>query len=82
VNKKMTEAALAPTQRGRPLLDAAPDLGIYVMSSASIHQGKLDPASALAWTRTRSGLGTALVGMSHVDHVTANVASFRAASTR
>jgi len=77
LNSRMPEAATAPTQRGRPLLDAAAELGVYVMSSASIFQGKLDAATALAWTRTRPKLGTALVGMSHVEHVAANVTSFR-----
>lgn len=83
LNRVMTEAAEVATQSGRTLLDAAADLGIYVMSSASILQGKLapDPASgqaALDWTRTRPGLGTALVGMSRVEHVERNAAVFRA----
>jgi aryl-alcohol dehydrogenase-like predicted oxidoreductase len=80
LNKRMPEAATSPTQRGRPLLDAAPDLGVCVMSSASIHQGKLDPAGALAWTRGQPGLTTALVGMSRAEHVEANVTSFRRAA--
>lgn len=83
LNRRMTEACDLATQAGRTLLDAAADLGVYVMASASIMQGKLapDPASAQAaldWTRTRPGLGTALVGMSRVEHVDRNAAVFRA----
>ncbi len=82
LNRTMPEAAEAPTQAGRSLLAAARDLGLYVMSSASIMQGKLapDPAAARAaldWTRTRPGLGTALVGTSSAEHVEHNAAVFR-----
>lgn len=83
LNRRMTEAAELATQAGRTLLDAAADLGVYVMSSASILQGKLAPdaaagQAALDWTRTRPGLGTALVGMSRIEHVERNAAVFRA----
>lgn len=83
LNRRMTEASELATQSGRTLLDAAADLDVYVMSSASILQGKLatDVAAgqaALDWTRTRPGLGTALVGMSRVEHVERNAAVFRA----
>lgn len=82
LNPTLREAALAPTQRGRPLLAVAADLGLYVMSSASIMQGKLAPDAAAAraaldWTRTRPGLGTALVGTSRAEHVEANAGVFR-----
>lgn len=89
VNRRMGEAADLPTQRdqrGRqvPLLDAARELGMYVMSSASILQGKLapDPVAARAaidWVRTLPGLGTALVGMGRTAHVDENCAAFRRA---
>ncbi len=84
LNRSLPEAAEAPTQGGQPLLAAARDLGLYVMSSASIMQGKLapDPASARAaldWTRTRPGLGTALVGTSRAEHVEINAGVFRRA---
>ena len=75
LNPAMPEAAELPTQRGRPLLQAAAELGLYVMSSCSIHQGRL-PAT-LGDTRTLPGLGTALVGASRPAHVDANAASFR-----
>jgi aryl-alcohol dehydrogenase-like predicted oxidoreductase len=75
LNPAMPEAAFAPTQRGRTLLQAAAELGLYVMSSCSIHQGRL--AGTLPQTRALPGLGTALVGASHPAHVDANAASFR-----
>ena len=82
LNQMLPEAAYAPTQRGRPLLAAARDLGLYVMSSASIMQGKLAPdaasaRAALEWTRTRPGLGTALVGTSRAEHVEINSLVFK-----
>jgi len=75
INPAMPEAISLPTQRGRTLLRAASELGLHVMSSSSIHQGRL-PAT-LADTRTLPGLGTALVGASRPAHVDANAASFR-----
>jgi aryl-alcohol dehydrogenase-like predicted oxidoreductase len=88
LNRRMPEAAEAATQRrggaALPLLDAARELGMYVMSSASILQGKLAPDAASAraaidWARTRRGLGTALVGMGRASHVDADCAAFRRA---
>jgi aryl-alcohol dehydrogenase-like predicted oxidoreductase len=88
LNRRMPEAAEAPCQsRGDGLmtvLDAARELGLYVMSSASILQGKLatDATTAVAaidWVRMRPGLGTALVGMGRADHVEANCGAFRRA---
>jgi aryl-alcohol dehydrogenase-like predicted oxidoreductase len=86
LNRRMNEASEGRTQvhgdRALSLLDAAHELGIYVMSSASIHQGKLAPdpdaaRAAIDWARTRPGLGTALVGMGRPEHVEANAATFR-----
>lgn len=87
INQRMPEAAEAKTQARRggtpmTLLQAAGELGIQVMSSASILQGKLapDPAAArgaIDWVRSRPGLTTALIGMSRPEHVVANAASFR-----
>lgn len=75
INLAMPEAAALPTQRGRTVLDTAGELGLYVMSSASILQGRL--AETLAMTRELHGLGTALVGMSDPAHVEANARVFR-----
>jgi aryl-alcohol dehydrogenase-like predicted oxidoreductase len=87
VNRRMPEAAEARTQARRggspvTLLEAAGELGMQVMSSASILQGKLapDPAAArgaIEWVRSRPGLTTALIGMSRAEHVEANAAAFR-----
>jgi len=86
VNRRMTEAAEVRTQAGgrQTLLDAAHALDVYVMSSASILQGKLAAdagaaADAIDWVRTRPGLGTALVGMGRPEHVDADCAAFRRA---
>lgn len=92
LNPAMPEALDLPTQAvgsaRMPALAAAGELGLQVMSSASIHQGKLDqvpvaapgaassgltPAQrALAWTMAAPGLGTALVGMKTPAHVDEN----------
>jgi aryl-alcohol dehydrogenase-like predicted oxidoreductase len=86
LNRHLTEAASAPTQqragRRMTLLDAAAELGMYVMSSASIMQGKLAPdadaaRASIDWVRTRPGLGTALVGMGKPAHVDVDCAAFR-----
>lgn len=75
INPAMPEAFTAPTQRGMTVIDAARSLGLYVMSSASILQGRI--VEALTAVRTLPGLGTALVGMSRASHVDANAATFR-----
>jgi len=85
LNQRMTEAATAPSQGGRPLLDAAAELGVYVMASATIMQGRLAAVAgsavpAIEWVRTRPGLGTALIGMGRARHVEDNAAGFRARS--
>jgi aryl-alcohol dehydrogenase-like predicted oxidoreductase len=86
LNRRMIEAAETPTQqrdgRRMPLLEAARELDIYVMSSATLLQGKLAPDAAAAraaidWARTRPGLGTALVGMGRPAHVDVDCAAFR-----
>lgn len=90
----MTEALTAPTQavhgEPMPLLKAAQRLGIAVMTSASILQGRLtrglppwvaaalgldtDAARALQFTRSCPGVTTALVGMGKPEHVEQNLA--------
>ncbi|MCK6548618.1 aldo/keto reductase [Myxococcota bacterium] len=71
------------------LLRAAEALGVYVMTSASIQQGKLAKAAshdtarlglateaqrALQAVRSLAGVGTALVGMKQAAHVAENAA--------
>jgi len=71
------------------LLTAAAHLGLRVMGSATLHQGQLtrglpsalrqslgmetDAENAIQFARSAPGLSTALIGMGHKEHVTANV---------
>jgi aryl-alcohol dehydrogenase-like predicted oxidoreductase len=93
-NLAMTEALTRPNQkRGgsvAPMVDAANTLGITLIASASILQGKLsrglppfvvsalglktDSERALQFVRSTPGIATALVGMSRPEHVAANLA--------
>lgn len=72
-----------------PTLEAAQALGITVIASASLMQGQLvrglpdflatvlglerDSQRALQFVRSTPGITTALVGMSHVEHVESNL---------
>jgi predicted aldo/keto reductase-like oxidoreductase len=93
-NLAMTEALTRANQKrdGQlvPMVDAANSLGVTLIASASILQGKLarklppfvvsalglktDAERALQFVRSTPGIATALVGMSHVEHVSANLA--------
>jgi aryl-alcohol dehydrogenase-like predicted oxidoreductase len=75
-------------ERARTLAEAAADLDITVIASASLLQGQVarnlpesvaeafglenDAQRALQFARSAPGITTALVGMSHVEHVRAN----------
>jgi aryl-alcohol dehydrogenase-like predicted oxidoreductase len=92
VNLAMTEAALVPTQPFRfgaqTALDCAKDLGMLVLSSASLMQMRIanrvpaemaqafgtrtDAETALQFTRSVPGVTTALVGMGTPAHAAAN----------
>ncbi len=94
VNLAMTEAALKPTQPYRfgaqTPLDCAKDLGMLVLSSASLMQMRLagrtppeyaqafgtasDAETGLQFTRSVPGVTTALVGMGRPEHALANAA--------
>jgi len=98
-NLAMPEALTRRTQRidGETvsLLEAARHLGITVMASASILQGKLrrlapavsdivgglqtDAQRAIQFVRSTPGLTTALVGMKQATHVEENLATARVA---
>lgn len=68
-NLSMPEAARAPTQGGHSFLEAAKSK-VYVMTSASLMQGKLPNArEAVAAVQNTDGVGTALVGMKQTAHV-------------
>jgi aryl-alcohol dehydrogenase-like predicted oxidoreductase len=91
-NLGMTEALTLGNQsiggRERTVMEAASDLGITLVASASLLQGQVarnlpafvaqalglenDAERALQFVRSSPGITTALVGMSHVEHVIAN----------
>jgi aryl-alcohol dehydrogenase-like predicted oxidoreductase len=92
-NLAMPEALTRPNQivggRAMPMVQAARDTGIALVTSAALLQGQLtknlpsfinsalglkDNATlALQFARSVPGLTTALVGMSQVPHVKANL---------
>jgi aryl-alcohol dehydrogenase-like predicted oxidoreductase len=92
-NLGMTEALTRsnqPFDRSRvPMVEAASKLGITLVASAAMLQGKLsrglppfvtsalglenDAQRALQFVRSTPGITTALVGMSRVEHVRANL---------
>jgi aryl-alcohol dehydrogenase-like predicted oxidoreductase len=88
----VTHAAVttaAATMAGITMIEAAEALGISLVASASLLQGKMtkdlppfirdalglttDSERALQFVRSSPGIKTALVGMSHVEHVRANL---------
>jgi aryl-alcohol dehydrogenase-like predicted oxidoreductase len=88
----MTEALTLGNQsiggRERTVMEAASELGITLVASASLLQGQVarnlpafvaqalglenDAERALQFVRSSPGITTALVGMSRVEHVQAN----------
>jgi aryl-alcohol dehydrogenase-like predicted oxidoreductase len=93
-NLAMPEALTRPNQsvagKTMPMVQAARDLGITLVTSAALLQGQLtknlppfvysalklkkESELALQFARSVPGLTTALVGMSRVEHVQANLA--------
>ncbi|MGA8038182.1 MAG: aldo/keto reductase [Candidatus Acidiferrales bacterium] len=91
-NLAMPEALTRPTQvvggKAMPMVQAARNLGIALVTSAALLQGQLAksmptfvqaalglndaPSLAIQFARSVPGLTTALVGMSRVSHVQAN----------
>jgi len=92
-NLGMTEALTRPNQaldsRLLPMIEAAHALGITLIGSASLLQGRVarnlpafvaealelenDAERALQFARSTPGIATALVGMSRIEHVRANL---------
>jgi aryl-alcohol dehydrogenase-like predicted oxidoreductase len=92
-NLGMTEALTRSNQpvdgRRAPMVEAANKLGVTLVASAAMLQGKLsrglppfvatalglqnDAERALQFVRSTPGITTALVGMSRVEHVRANL---------
>ncbi|HKR13125.1 MAG TPA: aldo/keto reductase [Pyrinomonadaceae bacterium] len=79
LNLAMTEAltVMNETIDGEqvPVLEAARQLGVTVMASGSMLQGRLamDSQTAIQAVRSAPGITTALVGMSQVEHVDENL---------
>jgi aryl-alcohol dehydrogenase-like predicted oxidoreductase len=91
-NLAMTEALTLGSQsiggRDKTVMEAASELDITLVASASLLQGQVtrnlpafvgealglqnDAERALQFVRSSPGITTALVGMSHVEHVAAN----------
>jgi aryl-alcohol dehydrogenase-like predicted oxidoreductase len=55
------------------VVDAAVRLGVTVVASASLLQGRIDPKAAIQFVHSAPGITTALIGMSHVEHVEENL---------
>ena len=66
-NVKMPEAAT--------VVDEAQQLGVTVITSASLLQGRIPPQMAIEFVRSTPGITTALIGMSRVEHVEENLAA-------
>jgi len=98
-NLAMTEALTLGNQsigsRDKTVMEAASDLDITLVASASLLQGQVarnlpafvgealglqdDAQRSLQFVRSSPGITTALVGMSHVEHVVANARLVRVA---
>ena len=55
------------------VVEAAKRLGVTVIASASLLQGRIDPQAAIEFVRSTPGITTALIGMSRVEHVEENL---------
>ena len=60
---------------GISVIEEAQRLGVTVVASASLLQGRIDPQDALRFVLSTPGITTALVGMSRVEHVEENLAA-------
>jgi len=57
------------------VVEAAKRLGVTVVASASLLQGRIPPADAIQFADETPGITTALIGMSKVEHVEENLAT-------
>jgi len=57
------------------VVDEAQRLGVTVIGSASLMQGRIPPQTAIEFVRSTPGITTALIGMSRVEHVEENLAT-------
>jgi len=78
-NLAMPEAATLPNEtldgEPMPVLEAAKRLGVTVVASASLLQGRIPPDAAIQFAADTPGITTALIGMSRVEHVEENLAT-------
>ena len=57
------------------VIDEAQRLGVTVVTSASLLQGRIPPQKAIEFVRSTPGVTTSLIGMSRVEHVEENLAT-------
>jgi aryl-alcohol dehydrogenase-like predicted oxidoreductase len=57
------------------VIEEAQQLGVSVITSASLLQGRIPPRMAIEFVRSTPGITTALIGMSRVEHVEENLAT-------
>ena len=55
------------------VVEAAQRLGVAVVTSATLLQGRIDPQAAIQFAHSHPGITTALIGMSRVEHVEENL---------
>src|SRR5678816_261905 len=60
---------------GTAVIEEAQRLGVSVVTSASLLQGRIPPQMAIEFVRSTPGITTALIGMSRVEHVEENLAT-------
>jgi aryl-alcohol dehydrogenase-like predicted oxidoreductase len=60
-------------REGISVIEEAQRLGVTVMTSASMLQGRIDPQTALRFNLSTPGITTELIGMSRVEHVEENL---------
>jgi len=60
---------------GTSVIEEAQQLGVSVITSASLLQGRIPPQQAIEFVRSTPGITTALIGMSRVEHVEENLAT-------
>lgn len=60
---------------GTAVIEEAQRLGVSVVTSASLLQGRIPPQMAIEFVRSTPGITTALIGMSKVEHVEQNLAT-------
>lgn len=60
---------------GAAVIGTAQRLGVTVVTSASLMQGRIPPPRAIEFVRSQPGITTALIGMSRVEHVEENLAA-------